>query len=147
MDQSLRKSVILGNYDPERPFLSVDNGLNMLGHCPNKECICTKNGSGKTWVQLGYGDYELGKIVTNTKCPHCGHKMRPKKFTSIGYMRAEVSIEGEQYVKSDNVEESDEETIKVKRTDREDKGLFIKFEETRSSQVKWAYLTITAKKI
>ena len=87
--------------------------------------------------------------MTNTKCPHCGHKMRPKKFTTIGYIRAEVNIEGVHYVKDNNVERSDEEeeTIKVKRTDREDKGMFKRIEETRSSQVKWEYLTITAKKI
>lgn len=65
-----KKEVTLGEYDPKRKHLTVENGLNLKGKCNNKNCAAFKDQ--KSWIRVKYGTFDLSKLRFGHTCQNCG---------------------------------------------------------------------------
>lgn len=81
------KEGTLGKYDPERPWISCDVGLNIKAECTNwswkdgKPCPVVELSSGRFNAQRGLGAFDLtGKLT----CPECKSECDIVTFVFVG---------------------------------------------------------------
>jgi hypothetical protein len=80
-------------YNPQSDpiYMIVRNGLNLKGTCKNRNCVGFNK---QVWVSIGYGQFDINRLRFKQSCPCCKQMMPQSKFTSFGYLRAEVSMKG-----------------------------------------------------
>ena len=84
----------LEKYDAKKNHLIISAGLNLKGKCFFSGCNAKNYRSNKTWVHLGFGDFKISYARYNKICRGCNNKLSPDSLTSIGIMKAKLTING-----------------------------------------------------
>jgi hypothetical protein len=110
----------------------------MKGKCNNTNCGAFQQKV--SWVQKGYGTFEMSKDRFNNKCQSCSSKISSTSIKTFGFLNAKIKIEGCMY-------DGNEEIPYENELIANEKGKLVYFTDYDEDIVRWGYLTVTVSKL
>ncbi|CAG9334272.1 unnamed protein product [Blepharisma stoltei] len=121
--------IVEKRFDDEAPdWRSVKPGLSWRCECENEECRAYKE---YVVVNIGFGSFDVAKVIWNLKCPECKQGIEIGKISNIGFHKTDWRIDGR--LQSGKV---------VERSGEAGSEQYMTFQDGVTAE--WAYLTIEA---